>query len=81
MFKAKERDVVLHPWMPKNKGRKPAKETKRPPLEIPQTRGFASMESEKQREISRKGGQASHRNRDRQQSSGHKNEGTDRKED
>jgi general stress protein YciG len=39
------------------------------------------MESEKQREISRKGGQASHRNRDRQQSSGHKNEGTDRKED
>jgi hypothetical protein len=39
------------------------------------------MESEKQREISRKGSQASHRNRDRQQSSVHKNEGTDRKED
>ncbi len=44
-------------------------------------RGFSSMESEKQREISRKSGQASHRNRDRQQSSVHKNEGTDRKED
>jgi general stress protein YciG len=38
------------------------------------------MDAEKQREISRKGGQASHRNRDRQQGSS-KNENTGNKEE